>query len=131
MRFLPETTPYQAVQFLGSTSLNTNEDRQMVCQICGDEMPFKLDNGDYYFETVECVKGQSHELPWNYIALCPLCAAKYLYANRTPAEKLKQDILKANGCEVPVILAREECRIFFTKVHLLDLQTALRTISEH
>ena len=31
----------------------TNDDDQMICQICKDEMPFKKRDGDYYFEAVE------------------------------------------------------------------------------
>ena len=60
--------------------LNTNDHGQMVCQICGDEMPFKLEDGSYYFEAVECVKELSRELLQNYIALCPICAAKFRHA---------------------------------------------------
>jgi hypothetical protein len=110
------------------TELNTNEDGQMICQICGDEMPFKLDNGKYFFEATECVKGLGRELPQNYIALCPVCAAKYQHANGTPPEDVKQRILNANGAEIPVTLAQAEAGIIFTKVHLQDLQTALRNL---
>jgi hypothetical protein len=108
--------------------LNTNEEDQMVCQVCGDEMPFKLNDESYYFEAVECVKGLSRELLQNYIALCPVCAAKFRHANYTAASELKQRILSATGSEVPVTLARKECGIIFTKIHLLDLQAALKTI---
>ena len=108
--------------------LNTNEEGQMVCQVCGDEMPFKLDDESYYFEAVECLKGLSRELVQNYIALCPVCAAKFQHANYTPASELKQRILSATGSEVLVTLARQECGIVFTKIHLLDLQAALKTI---
>ncbi|MGV8120655.1 MAG: sacsin N-terminal ATP-binding-like domain-containing protein [Candidatus Xenobiia bacterium LiM19] len=54
----------------------TNEEHQMICQICEEKMPFKKRSGDYYFEAVEIfsdTKPEYHEL---YIALCPLCAAK-------------------------------------------------------
>lgn len=108
--------------------LNTNGEGQMVCQVCGDEMPFKLEDESYYFEAVECVKGLNLELPQNYIALCPVCAAKFRYANGTPASELKQRILSASGSEVTVTLAREERGIVFTEVHLLDLQAALKTL---
>src|SRR5207249_3366695 len=36
---------------------NTNDEGQMVCESCHEEMPFKLDDDSYYFEAVECVKG--------------------------------------------------------------------------
>lgn len=111
--------------------LNTNEDDQMVCQVCGEEMPFKLNDDSYYFEAVPCVKGIDRELPQNYVALCPVCAAKFLYANGTPPVELKQAILatnSSNSLEVAVILARESCHIHFTKIHLQDLQTALQVV---
>jgi len=107
---------------------NTNDESQVVCQICSEEMPFKLDDGSYYFEAIECVKGLSREIPQNHLALCPVCAAKYKHANGTTSEELQQRILPANGSEVPVTLAREQSGIVFTKVHLLDLQAALRAI---
>jgi hypothetical protein len=106
--------------------LNTNDDGLMVCQICGDEMPFKLDDDSYYFEAVECVKGLSRELLQNNIALCPICAAKYRHANGTSPADLTRLIQDANVSEVPITLAREQSGIVFTKVHLLDLQAALR-----
>jgi len=34
----------------------TNADEQMACQCCQNEMPFKV-NEVYYFEAVQCFKG--------------------------------------------------------------------------
>ncbi|MBF0556102.1 MAG: hypothetical protein HQK96_16375 [Nitrospirae bacterium] len=57
----------------------TNDDEQMVCQICKEEMPFKKRDGKYYFESVQAFSNdyliKEHEA--QYLALCPLCAAKY------------------------------------------------------
>ena len=33
----------------------TNEEYQMICQICEKEMPFRKLNGEYYFEAVEAL----------------------------------------------------------------------------
>ena len=47
--------------------------------MCANEMPFKLKDGSYYFEAVQVSDDftkENHEL---YLALCPLCAAKYSY----------------------------------------------------
>ncbi|MBT6339458.1 MAG: hypothetical protein HOJ48_09205 [Desulfobacula sp.] len=57
----------------------TNDDQKLVCQMCANEMPFKLKDGSYYFEAVQVSDDftkENHEL---YLALCPLCAAKYSY----------------------------------------------------
>ena len=88
-----------------------------------DRLPLR-----HHFEAVEFVRGIGRELPQNYVALCPVCAAKYKHANGTTSEELQQRILTANGLEVPVTLARKQSGIVFTKVHLLDLQAALRAI---
>jgi len=106
----------------------TNEDKELICQICGEEMPFKLDDGSYYFEAIECVRGTGKELPWNHLALCPVCAAKYRHANSIQPEEIKRRVLAALATEMPITLAREEKTIWFTKVHLLDLQTALHEV---
>lgn len=110
--------------------LNTNKDHLMVCQVCENEMPFKLDNGEYYFVAQPCVLGVQVELRDNYIALCPVCAAKFQNANGTKPQDLKQAILSATGLEISVTLARENCEIHFTAVHLQDLQTALKVVEQ-
>ena len=107
---------------------NTNTDDEMVCQICSGEMPFTLGDGTYYFEAAQCVKGVNRDLPQNYIALCPVCSAKYRYANTIPPTDLEKQIVAAAGLKVPIILAHEKCEISFTRTHLSDLQTALREI---
>ena len=50
----------------------TNDDEQMVCQICEAEMPFKKHDGEYYFEAVEALTSEyfttEHEAPVS----CPM-----------------------------------------------------------
>ena len=104
--------------------LNTNEDGEMICQICGDEMPFKV-NGQYYFVAIQCISNLSKEIPQNHLALCPNCAAKYRHAKNDSDEQVKAAILATAGSEVPVRLADAPHTILFTKTHLADLQTAL------
>jgi len=104
--------------------LNTNDDGEMICQICGDEMPFKV-NGQYYFVATQCICNLSKEVPQNYLALCPNCAAKYQHAKNDSDEQVKAAILSTTGSEVPVRLADMPHTILFTKTHLTDLQTAL------
>jgi hypothetical protein len=106
----------------------TDDYQRMFCQVCEKEMPFKLDNGKYYFEAVECVKDADREHRQNHLALCPTCAAKYRHANGS-SSKLREAILHASGFKVPVILAREPQTIRFVEEHLQDMQAALQSES--
>ena len=108
--------------------LYTNDDGRMICQACRNEMPFKLDDGSYYFEAVECVKDDK-ELRGNHLALCPICAAKYRHANGSSPEQIREGLLGASCLEIPVILVRERHTIRFVEVHLQDLQAALQSAS--
>lgn len=103
----------------------TNDDRKMICQICEQEMPFKLDDGSYYFEAVECIKDFQKESGENYIALCPVCAAKYKFANGSNEAVLRSEIQSADGLTIPVKLAKENKTIRFVKVHLEDFKVIL------
>ena len=97
----------------------------MVCQACHDEMPFKLDDGSYYFEAVECVKNEDRELQENHLALCPICAAKYRCANGTDPVQIRAALRHADGLEVPVVLAREAVQMRFVAVHFQDIRAVL------
>ena len=55
----------------------TNNKDQLVCQICENEMPFRRRDGRYYFEAVQLFDDLSREYEAAYVALCPLCAAKF------------------------------------------------------
>jgi hypothetical protein len=107
----------------------TNDDGQMVCEACGNEMPFKLDDGSYYFEAVECWKDAQREHRENHLALCPICAAKYKHANGSSPAQIRQALLDASGLEIAVTLARERHTIRFVQVHLRDLQAVLQSES--
>lgn len=68
----------------------TNANRQMVCQACQCEMPFKLGTGEYYFEAVQVFKDLSKHFFENRLALCPTCSAMYQHARSINDEELKQ-----------------------------------------
>ncbi len=101
----------------------------MFCQICELPMPFKLPNGESYFEIVQYVKGLPNESQRHYLALCPLCAAKYLYANGNDAESLQHAAvhadLQTDSLTIPVELAGDHCTIRFRQKHLGDLKNTL------
>jgi hypothetical protein len=106
------------------TELYTNDDGVMVCQCCHNEMPFRLADGSYYFEAVQFDYDCDRELSENYIALCPLCAAKYLNARATPNTDMRLALENGNS-EIAVILAGKSELIKFVQVHKDDLLSAL------
>jgi hypothetical protein len=109
----------------------TNSDDETVCQICENVMPFKLPDGNYYFEAVECIPELIMELEQNYLALCPVCAAKYRYAKQTDSKTITKEILDIDSCSqsprIPIKLAGSDCFIRFVHKHLIDLRAALET----
>ena len=106
----------------------TNDHGQMVCQICNNEMPFKKRNEDYYFEAVEIISDSRIEFEELYLALCPVCAAKYkifIKQERGETEKVKRRIVESEFCEVPINLDKGDERIRFVEVHFNDLKQIL------
>jgi hypothetical protein len=108
----------------------TNLDGQLVCQICEQAMPFKLPNGDYYFEAVGYVKKINEELKQNFLALCPVCAAKYVHANGTAPDALLKSVMDAKGMTISVVLAEERQTVRFHPHHLKDLRHALKAAEQ-
>ena len=100
----------------------------MVCQICCEEMPFKID-GEYYFEATRFLKVKVQEVIRNKIALCPVCAAKWQHANpHTPAE-IQQKLMLCSGNEIHVTLAGQSETVRFFKTQLGDLKAVLRNVT--
>lgn len=86
-------------------------------------MPFKKLDGSYYFEAVEIIKGINLELEEKFLALCPVCAAKYKYfvkgekEGRNQMEKIRSYILENEALEIPVIFDEEQETIRFVEIH--------------
>ena len=111
----------------------TNEDDQMICQICKEEMPFKKRDGEYYFEAVEALSkehfNKEHEA--QFLALCPLCAAMYkefVKRDETALEKLYHALKNSDEFEVPLTLGGWETNIRFVEAHYSDVKTILRMV---
>lgn len=108
----------------------TNADGEMFCQACKAPLPFKLNDGSYYFENVEflAVKNNLNGLKkrhqQNYLALCPNHSAMFQYANGAP-ELMKAMFVELERDELEVILAQENTTIYFTKTHIADLQKVI------
>lgn len=112
--------------------LYTNDDDQLVCQMCRKEMPFKLRDGRYYFEAVQLIddfKKESREL---YLALCPECAAKYKLLVKKHADTIAsfkaalptiewntEHIFETHDTNLPQISIR------FVETHLEDIRTVM------
>lgn len=104
----------------------TNSDGEMICQVCKAEMPFKLADGSYYFETVEFLPELGKRHYQNYLALCPNHSAMYRHANGV-LEIINDMFTELDGNELEVILADEDTTLYFTKNHILDLKAVIGT----
>ena len=112
----------------------TNEFDQMVCQICKYEMPFRKRDGNYYFEKKEVLSRSflTKENIAQYLALCPLCAAKYeefIKSDDVVMAKLKEAIITSNSCEVQLLLVDQLTSIRFVEAHYHDLKIILGGVS--
>ena len=109
----------------------TNNDDQMICQICQEEMPFKKRDGEYYLETVEAFSKDNlpkeHEA--QYLALCPECAARYteFVKNDEGAMKRVYDFLKnSDALEIILQLGERKPSLRFVETHRQDIRTILQ-----
>ncbi len=104
----------------------TNSQGKMVCQVCKDEMPFKVATGAYYFEAVEVVADSPKRYREAYLALCPNHAAAYIYANAQRSQMVEL-VATSSGNEIKVALGGNVTTIYFTQMHLADVKACLDT----
>lgn len=109
----------------------TNQNEQMVCQICKQEMPFHKRDGSYYFEIKAVLSRQylSKELEAQYLALCPLCAAKYnefITGDDEAQANLLQRIVDSDDLEIPITLGDETTTIRFVETHFHDVKSIIK-----
>ena len=116
-------------------NLYANSSDQVICQICKREMPFRGRDGKYYFEAVEAFSleyfGKEHEV--QFLALCPLCAAKYKeFVKRDDATQaeLHDTLQNVDIPEVTVKLGEWKTSIRFVETHWLDMKTILHVYQE-
>lgn len=112
-----DAVPYLRQQY-------TNSDGEMICQICKIPLPFKLPDGNYYFEAVEFLGELENRHFQNYLSLCPNHAAMFQYANGAQ-ELIKELFIDLDSNELDVVLAEEDATIYFTKTHIMDLQAVI------
>lgn len=101
-------------------------DGKMICQVCkARPLPFKLDDGSYYFDKVEFLGELKRRHYQNYLALCPNHSAMFQHANGS-RDLMQDGIVGLTGKELKVILAQEEDTIYFTQTHILDLKAVIK-----
>ena len=86
-------------------------------------------DSQYYFEAVESLSTLPLEHHALFLALCPLCAAKYTeFVKRDPAamERFRAALGAATQPTIPVSLEGEDTTLTFVDSHFLDLQTILQ-----
>ncbi len=109
-----------------------NDNGQVVCQICQEEMPFKYQGRSYYFDAVEMLKGYfTKEYEAQFLALCPQCSPKYkMFVKQVPeAMKTLRDHLTSSNdldnFEVSLKLDNWDMSIKFVETHWHDLKAVL------
>ena len=100
-------------------------DTEMICQICKGPLPFKLDDGKPYFESVELLPELKKHYYQNYLALCPNHAAMFQYANGSSGD-LRNMVTEMAGNEIRVVLAQNPLSIYFTQNHRDDLGEVMK-----
>ena len=106
----------------------TDRDDVMICQVCKTALPFRLDDGNYYFEAVEFLPMLERRHYQNYLALCPNHAAMYMHANGSK-EAMRELFLALDGNKLEVDLANEDNTIYFTGTHIADLEAVIEAES--
>ncbi|HOY84952.1 MAG TPA: hypothetical protein PLQ80_06620 [Candidatus Syntrophosphaera sp.] len=105
----------------------TNSNDEMVCQLCKKIMPFKKRNGDYYFETVELLTKEliSKESESLYLALCPICSAKYKEYIKLDSSKIHTMVKQIQSSEIEEIAIETDRpeTLKFNPPHYLDIRT--------
>jgi hypothetical protein len=96
----------------------------MICQICKGPLPFKLDDGNEFFETVEFLPELTKRHYQNYLALCPNHSAMFRLANGS-ADLMMESFVRLVGNELEVVLAQCNSTIYFSKTHIADLKTVI------
>lgn len=112
----------------------TNNNDQVICQICEEEMPFRKRNSEYYFEAVEALSSKyfPKEHYAQFLALCPLCAAMYKeFIKREDDEgamkKLYDALQTSDKPEIPITLGELQASLRFVETHWQDMQESTQS----
>ncbi len=106
----------------------SDNDGNLICQICKARMPFKLDDGSDYFEKVEFLPELKRRHYQNYLALCPNHAAMYQHVNGSINEMEGLfSRLSSNENEMEIVLAQQNHKLYFTKIHIADVRSIIES----
>ena len=116
----------------------TNDDGQMFCQLCQQELSiasFKKRNSEEYFECVEIFNHDklTIEFEAQFLALCPLCAAKYkefIKRDEDASELLLEQLMEHDNFRISLQLGEEQAVLRFVETHYNDLHVVLWGIEE-
>jgi hypothetical protein len=100
-----EEVKQEAAQYLRQQY--TNVDGEMICQICKAQLPFRLEDGNDYFEAVEFLPELTRRHYQNYLALCPNHSAMIQFANGS-VDSLQEDFIEMTSNELAVVLAQKD-----------------------
>ena len=122
-----EDVKQEAAQYLSQQY--TNNDGQMICQICKGPLPFKLNDGSYYFEKVEFMTDIKKRHYQNYLALCPNHSAMFQHTNGSK-DILTEIFQELTSNELEVVIAQKDMGIYFTATHRADLLSVLNAVKD-
>ena len=91
-------------------------------------MPFRRRDGRYYFEAVQIFDDLAKEHVAAYVALCPLCAAKFkefVKRDEMHCHDLRDRIERGGELRFDIDLGEKTGSIRFVEKHLLDIQGLL------
>ena len=114
----------------------TNDDEQMICQICEDKMPFKKRDGEYYFEAVEVFTQEYLTQDYGaaqFLALCPECAARYkefVKRDKDAMVNLINQLTTSNSFKISLQLGGLGTRLRFVDKHWRAIKQILTKLSE-
>ncbi|MEH6790624.1 hypothetical protein [Parasphingorhabdus sp.] len=106
----------------------TNADGEMICWACKSPLPFKLDDGRYYFKKVQLDRSLNKRHHQNRLALCPNHAAMFKHAHGS-VDMISDLLLDCAENNLEVILAGNDEAIYFTNTHLTDIRAIIHTNS--
>lgn len=110
----------------------TNNDGQMICQVCEREMPFKKRDGEYYFEAVEALNEEhfTKEHETQFLALCPECAARYQEFIKKDEDAMREiidQLMVSENLQIPLQLGELKTNLRFGKKHWQDIKQILES----